>query len=171
MLDTESAAGCEGLVATEAWRAAARRASLDEAVATARAVVSRVSLLAFLDTLYYVWRSGRVPRVAHLATSILKIKLLLELSHGEIRNLTRHRTLQRATERVLELMRSRAGQGPIHAAVMHGNAEEAAERLRERVGAEFVCNELFVSQFSPVMGAHTTPGLLGIAFWSEGNAG
>jgi fatty acid-binding protein DegV len=68
---------------------------------------------------------------------------------------------------MFELMHAGAGPGPLHAAVMHADVPEEAERLRRRVESEFACAELFVSEFSPVMGAHTGPGLLGVAFWTE----
>ena len=168
LLDSESAAGGEGLIALEALRVARGGASLDEVLAAARAVVRGVSLVAYLDTLYYVWKGGRVPRVAYIGTSLLKIKPVFELDHGEVRNLARPRTASRASGRMLELMRRRVGDAVrVHATVMHADAEEEAERLLERVESELPCEELFVSEFSPVMGAHTGPGLLGIAFWAE----
>ena len=169
LVDTESAAGGEGLIAMEAYRAAGRGAGLGEVVAAARAVASKVSLLARLETLYYVWKSGRIPRIAYAGASALKIRPLLELSHGEVRNVTRPRTTARATKRMLELMRQRVGSDAVHATVMHADAEAEAVRLRQRVDSEFECRDLSLSEFSPVMGAHTGPGLLGIAFWTEGS--
>jgi len=169
LLDTESAAGGEGLVAMAAWRAAQGGASLEDVLAVAEAVVRRVALLAFPDTLYYVWKSGRVPRIAYAGTSLLQIKPILELRRGEIRTPARPRTRPRAVQQMLELMRAAAGPGPLHAAVMHADVPEEAESLKRRVESEFACAELFVSEFSPVMGAHTGPGLLGVAFWTEGD--
>ena len=168
LLDSESAAGGEGLIALEALRVARGGASLDDVLAAARAVVRGVSLVAYLDTLYYVWKGGRVPRIAYLGTTLLKIKPVFELDHGEVRNLARPRTGSRASDRMLEVMRRRVGDSDrVHATVMHADAEEEAERLQGTVESEFRCEELFVSEFSPVMGAHTGPGLLGIAFWAE----
>ncbi len=167
VLNTESAAGSEGLIAMQAWRAAQQGGGLQEVVAAAQEVMSKVSLLAFLDTLYYVWKSGRVPKVAYLGTSLLQIKPLFELYHGEIRSVARARTTPRATERLLKLMRQRVRSGRIHATVMHADALAAAEQLRQKVEAEFTCEEMFISEFSPVMGTHTGPGVLGVAFWTE----
>lgn len=166
VLDTESAAGGEGLVAMEAWRAARNGGALTDVMEAARAVVSRVRLLAVLDTLYYIWKSGRVPRIAYAGSSLLQLKPVFELFRGEARNIARPRTAARATERMLKLMRSLAGPGPIHATVMHADAGDKAERILRRVESEFACEELFLSEFSAVMGAHTGPGLVGIAFWS-----
>jgi DegV family protein with EDD domain len=167
VLDTESAAGGEGLIALEALRAAARGDGLDQVVAAAREVMPRVRLLAFLDTLYYLWKGGRVPRLAHAGTSLLDIKPLFELKGGEVHTVARPRTRQRATQRLVELMRERVEPGSVHATVMHADSADAAEVLRQQIEAEFPCQELYVSEFTPVMGAHIGPGLLGVAFWSE----
>ena len=171
VLDTESAAGGEGLIAMEAWRTAQRDASLEEVVAAVRGVVARVSLLAILDTLYYVWKGGRIPGLAYAATSLIGIKPLLEMRRGEVRNVARPRTRPKAEERMLELMRQQVPTGPLHATVMHAYAAEDAESLKRRLEFEFEVAELFVSEFSPVIGAHTGPGLLAVAFWSEGQPG
>jgi len=167
VLDTETAAGGEGLVTTAALRAAHGGATIAEVVEVARSVVSEVTLLAFLDTLYYVWRSGRVRMVTHAATSLLRIKPLFELSRGEIQQLARPRTMRRAIDGMLDIARMRVGNRLVHGAVMHADAPEPAEILRRRVESEFDCSEIFVTEFSPVMGAHTGPGLLGFAFWTK----
>lgn len=167
VIDSQSAAGGEGLIALEAWRAAAAGGGLDEVTAAAQQAIERVRLLAFLDTLYYLWKGGRVPAIAHAGASLLRLKPLFELRKGQVQTVARPRTHRRAMRRLLELMLDRVGAGPVHATVMHADAPEAAEELRQRVAAQFQCEELFVSEFTPVMGAHTGPGLVGVAFWSR----
>ena len=167
VLDTRSAAGSEGLVALEAWRMARRGGSLRQVREAAESVIPRVRFFAFLDTLYYLWKSGRVPRIAYAGASLLQIKPLIELDQGEVRPIARPRTHRRAMARLLELMRARAGSGRVHATVVHADSPRSARELMERIETEFRCEELFISEFSPVMGAHTGPGLVGIAFWTE----
>ena len=53
-------------------------------------------------------------------------------------------------------------------AVVHADALEEAERFKERVSSEFNCAELWLSEFSPIMGYATGRGLLGLAFYVEG---
>ena len=167
VVDTESAAGGEGLVATAAFRAVLRGGGLSEARAAAQYAIRSVTLLAFLDTLYYVWKGGRVPGIAYAGTSLLRLKPVFEMRRGEVKTIARPRTVRRAIERLLELVRHRAGTGRLNVAVVHGDAPEHAELLRGRIESEFDCGELYTSQFSPVMGAHTGPGLVGVAFWRE----
>ena len=167
VLDTGSAAGGQGLIALEAWRAAKEGRGLPDVRATAERVMSRVKLLAYVDTLYYLWKGGRVPRVAHAGASLLKIKPVFELAQGQVHTVARPRTRRRAMAKLLELMRVRVKADAVHATVMHADAADAAEELRLRVEAEYACDELFVSEFTPAMGAHIGPGLVGVAFWGE----
>ena len=167
VLDSQSAAGSQALIALEAWRAAQQGATLARAEMNATRVIERVSLLAFVDTLRYLRRSGRVPLAAHIGASLMKIKPLFRLQHSQITTVARPRTRRTGIRRMLELMRDDAGSGVIHAAVMHADAPEDAETIREFIAREYDCAELYISEFTPAMGAHIGPGLLGIAFWSE----
>jgi DegV family protein with EDD domain len=167
-LDSGSAAGGEGLIALEALRAANQGLDLTEVVKAAREVAEKVSLVAFLDTLYYVWKGGRVPRLAYAGASLLGLKPMFELASGEVQAIGRPRTRARAMRRLLDAMRKRVSDRPVYAGVMHGDCPEDAEKLRKAVELEFDCLGLFVSEFTPVMGAHTGPGLLGLAFWAQG---
>ncbi len=163
-LDTESAAAGQGLVALEAWRAARRGDSLHEVAEAARKTAARVRLLAAADTLYYLWRSGRVPRIAHAGASLLDIKPIFELVRGEVRARARPRSRRRAVQRLVELVCEHAGDREVHAAVMHAGALRQAEELRRLAERTLSCREVFVSEVTPVMGAHIGPGLLGIAY-------
>ena len=167
VLDTESAAGGQGLVALEAWRAAQAGGSLKEVLETAQNIASRVRLIAAVDTLQYLWRSGRVPRIVHAGTSLLRIKPIFELAGGEVHTRARPRTRQRARSRLVEIVQDDANGRGVHAAIMHAGAPQQAEELRASVQQTLTCRETFVSEFTPVMGAHIGPGLLGIAYWVE----
>ncbi len=173
VLDSGSAAGGEGLIALEGLRVASEGGALSDVAEAAKEVMPRVRLLAFLDTLYYLWKGGRVPRIAHAGTSLLRIKPTFELAQGEVRTIARPRTHRRAMSQLIDSMRERiqpASQGRVHATVMHAADPDSAEQLRQRIAAEFPCETLFVSAFTPVMGAHTGPGLLGVAFWTDTDA-
>jgi fatty acid-binding protein DegV len=50
---------------------------------------------------------------------------------------------------------------------MHAYALDEGERLRKRISSEFNCAELWLTEFSPVMGYACGTGTLGLAFYSE----
>jgi DegV family protein with EDD domain len=171
VVDSMAAAGAQGLIALEAARMAMRGAGLDQVIARIRQLVPSVSLVAFLNTLYYLSKSGRVPRVAAWAGFLLGIKPLAELKLGEARMIEKPRSRAKATQRLMDVMKDRVRDKPVHVNVMHAHAAEDAEGLRQQVEKGFDCRELLVSEFTPVMGTHLGPGLLGLAFYTDVDEG
>ena len=167
VFDSKAAAGSQALIALEAARQAGAGASLGDVEHVAAGLVNRVRLVAFLDTLEYIWRSGRVPRMAVWASQLLNIKPVMEFSAGRVGVVARPRTRRGAFNRLLAEARKDIGGRRAHVNVMHADAEEEARALMEKVGAEFDCAELFLTPFHPFMGAHTGPGLAGVAYWAE----
>jgi len=165
-LDCRTAAAAQGLIVLAAARAAAQGKDLTEVVATARSVMQRVNLFATLDTLFYLVKGGRVPKAAALASSLLKIKPIFTINSGDAHPVTNARTIQGAMKRISKIMQQKVVKGqPLHVAVMHADALDKAITLRNRISSQFDCDELFITEFTPVMGVHTGPGLIGVAFY------
>lgn len=93
VFDSDSAAGSEALVSLAAASLAAAGADLAAVEEQARMVAGRVRLLAYLDTLEYVWRSGRVPRIAVWATNLFDVKPVMEWYRGKVGVVARPHTL------------------------------------------------------------------------------
>ncbi len=171
VLDSGTAAMAQGFVVLEAARAAAAGCDLEGVLARAQAVKPRVRLFAMVDTLAYLARSGRVPRAAAWVSHLLQIKPIIQLLPGGGVSLAqRTRTKSRAIKRLLGLVEEAAGGQPIHAAVMHANVPEEAVRLQAQLAERLRCLELYLTEFTPAMGAHTGPGLLGVAFYPHFDA-
>jgi DegV family protein with EDD domain len=166
VLDCGTAAAAQGLVVLAAARAAASGQSLTRVIKTANSVAKGVSLLAMVDTLDYLVKGGHVRRAAALASSMLRIKPIFTLNEGDARPVTNARTTLGAIKRMVKLMGQKivAGQ-PLHVAVMHADALDEALMLRDQISSRFDCTELLITEFTPVMGVHIGPGLIGIAFY------
>lgn len=167
VMDCQSAAMAQGFVVLEAAKAAASGASLEEVVRRAESVIPRVRLYAFIETLEHLHRSGRVPAVATLLGSVFQVRPIFTLKDGVAHLVDRPRTRAKATQRILELMAADIGGAPVHVAIFHADAPEDAAFLQQEIARRFRCLELYVTEFTPVMGSHTGPGLLGVAFYTE----
>jgi len=167
VVDSQTATAAEGFVALAAARVAAGGKSLAEVVKAAEEVRDKVCVVALMDTIRYVYRSGRIPKIASVAGSMLSIKPVLTISSGAVRFKGAVRSREHGIERVLKITRDRVGQSPVHMAVMHAYAPDDAEQLKERVSSEFNCVELWITEFSPVMGYACGTGTLGVAFYPE----
>jgi DegV family protein with EDD domain len=166
IMNSESATPSEGMIALAAARAAADGKDLPGVIRAAEEVKSRVKALILLDTIRHVYRSGRIPKIASTLGSALDIKPLLSVA-GEVHFKSMVRSRKQGIERMLQMMRDQLGNRPAHIAVTHAYALEEAEKLKERVAAEFDCAELWLSEFSPVMGYACGTGTIGVAFYSD----
>jgi len=168
VVDSRTGTMGHGFVVLEAARAAAAGRPLEEVLDRAQETLSKVNVLVTLDTLKYLHRGGRVPAVAALVGSLLKIKPIVYITRdGHADVLERPRTKVMAVQRIVEIMEEQVGAKPVHAAVVHADALEEAKRLKEELSSRFHCVELLTTEFTPVIGAHTGPGVLGVVFYTE----
>ncbi len=164
VIDSQAAAGALGLIALAAARWAHDGYALEHIAARLDRLIPRVNLLAFLDSFDYLNRSGRVGKIKAWTGSLLGVRPLTELQGGEARLLERPRSRLRAMDRLVAIMKQRVGRAPVVVNIMEAGSAEDALAMERRIQDEINCQEMFISQFTPVMGAHTGPGLLGVAF-------
>jgi DegV family protein with EDD domain len=169
VLDSRTAAGAEGLVALAAARAAASGKDLAQVIETAQAIMPKVHMIALIDTLRYLVKSGHIPQAAAWVAALFSIKPIIQILplSGDASLAERVRTKSKAIDHLLVIVRERAGTNPLHVIIMHADALEEAKNLRERVTSEFDCVESYIKDFTPVMGIQTGPGVLGIAFYAD----
>lgn len=170
VVDSKTAAVGEGLIILAAARAAAEGKSLDEVTKVAKAVRDRVSVIGIMETIRYVYRTGRIPRITAKVGSMLNIKPIFTITEGVVRIAGLSRSKEQAVKRALEIMRRAVGVSPIHVAVAHADALEEGERLKEQISSEFNCIELWHTDFSAVMAYAAGTGVLAIAFYTEAMA-
>lgn len=167
VLDSQNVTVAEGFIALAAARASAEGKSFTEVIRVAEEIKDRVSFLIVVDTIRYVYRTGRIPKVAANIGSMLNIRPILTRSSGLVRFIGVARSRKQGINRILQVMRKKVGQSPVHVAVMHAYVPDEAEKLKERIASEFNCAELFITEFTPVMGYATGTGTLGFAFYKE----
>jgi len=167
VMDSLSVTAAEGFIALAAARAAADGKDLAGVIRVAEAVKGKVSFLLLLDTIRHVYRTGRIPRVVSAIGEKLSIKPILTIADGQIRFKGMVRNREQGLNHLLEMLRDRVDERPVHITLMHAYSPDEAERLKERVTAEFNCVELWVAEFSPVMGYATGTGTIGFAFYTD----
>ncbi|MGB3905340.1 MAG: DegV family protein [Anaerolineae bacterium] len=167
IVDSRMATMAQGFIVLEAARTAAAGGTLEEVVATAEAMIPRVDFCATLHDLKHLHRGGRIGEAATLLGSKLRINPILSLAHGRVRVLGVVRTRRSAVEKMIEMMWERAGERPLHYSVFHGDALAEAKRTAQEIQSRFNCVEFYITEFTPVMGAHTGPGVIGLAFYAD----
>lgn len=166
VLDCSSAAAGLGLTAIAAAEAAKSSKELSEVVKTAQDIMQKVNLFAYIDSLYYLVKGGRVPKVAYIANSFLQIKPVFTVHGGDAHNVALPRTEKGAFKELLRQMGKAAKAGSsLRVAIMHAAAPDRAARLEKAMKEIYNCRDIFITEFTPVMGVHTGPGVVGAAFY------
>lgn len=166
VMDAFTAAAAEGMIALAAAKAAQAGADIEQVINIAQDVRERVKIYVLLDTMKHVYRSGRVPKIASQAGTALNIRPLFSVGI-KVHPVGIVRSRERGIESMLEKMRTKAEGRPLNVAVMHAYALEAAVELKDRISREFNCHDIWLTEFSPVMGYACGTGTLGISFYSE----
>lgn len=167
IIDSQSATMAQGFIALAAARRAREGGDLPEVVRAAERARSNIRFFAFLETMEYLRRGGRVHGAVALMGNAIQLKPIVHIVDGEVASLARPRTRRKATQTMIDLMAREVGDRPVRAAVLHADCLTDAEELRDRMHDLFDCLELYVTEMTPVMGTHTGPGLLGLAYQLE----
>lgn len=148
-----------GYQAIEAAQVAKDGGTIEMAIERARLVKENVQLIAFIDNLEYLKRSGRINWLTAGLGNLLKVKLLLEVVNGVVERLGQVRTRGKAMERLKSIAET---WGPLERlAVPHTIAPDLARGFASRL--EHLCErKLITPDVTPALGAHLGPGALGI---------
>jgi len=168
VVDTPWISFALGMLVIQAAKAAEGGEGHDEVLRLIDELSSKMNIVFVVDTLEYLHRGGRIGGASALLGTLLKIKPLLELRDGQIEPLDRVRTKRAALRRLLEVFEERVG-GPgasVHIGVLHANALPEAEAIESEIRSRFDVVESFFSEVGPVIGTHTGPGLVGLAFYA-----
>lgn len=118
----------------------------------------RIRLVAMLDTLEYVRRSGRVSWARASLGTLLKIKPFIELKDGIVLRLGEVRTRRKGIERLYESLKKL---GPLdRLAILHTNAEADALQMVHDFIHQVATSPLVVN-VTTVIGTHVGPNGLG----------
>lgn len=129
-------------------------------VETARRAREKARLVAMIDTLEYLRRSGRVSWIQAGVGGLLKVKLMVEIQDGAVENVGRVRTRAKALQQLRAYIEAT---GPLsHLAILHTAAGEQAEDFAAEL-VEFAESPPIVVEATTVIGTHVGPNAIGIA--------
>ena len=158
VVDSQQISMALGFQALYAAQAASRGESIQSILQVIESIRSRTRLIAMLDTLDYVRRSGRLSWARATIGNFLRIKPFIEVKDGRALRLGEARTRRKGIERLHELLNE---QGPLDKlAVMHSNAEQDARQFLADLHLPSAV-ETFVINVTPVIGTHVGPNGLG----------
>lgn len=160
VIDSRSLSVGVGYQVLAAAQAAIKKTSLENIFQILSSIHQRIRVIAMLDTLTYIHRSGRVSWTKARIGSFLQIKPFIEIKEGKVINLSNSRTRQRG---ILQINKIVSSWGPLEKiAILHSNAKTDAIQLSQDIISTQSMAPIIVD-ITPAIGVHVGPNGLGIA--------
>jgi len=168
LLDSRNSAGALGFIVLEAARAAEAGESLAEVVRVAQDIVPKVRFFFALETLKYLIKGGRAPKAAVIG-EFLKVKPVISIDSntGLVVAVAKERGKRKTMLKLVNLVNDFADTSkPLHVMVHFTDNIADGTALREMITSRYSCAEIYMTDLTPVMTAHTGPAV-GLSFFSE----
>jgi DegV family protein with EDD domain len=169
VFDSKSAAIAEGFITIQAARSARNGLDLDGVIQVAQETRKRVGIVVSFDTLEYLALGGRIGKAAYLLGNMIDIKPIIALdTEGFVEPIGKVLGNQKAIEAIIQYVdKTTAGHTRLTLALMDADAADRAEELKRITVDRLKPDDLIHTTITPVMGAHTGPGLIGLGYYYE----
>jgi DegV family protein with EDD domain len=165
VIDSRSVTIAQGLLAIAGAEAAAAGKSIDEVVSVIESKIPRMRVFAALDTLENLKKGGRIGAARAALGSMLNIKPLIRVEDGAVEEAGKQRTRGRSLDQLIELAKQHNAANAKPLAVMHGDAPDIDSFVDSLCHALGRAREDFlVGDIGSVVGTHTGPRVIGIAY-------
>ena len=170
VIDTKAVASLQGLVVLALAEAASKGMDLKSLEESFLKVREQTYGIMMLDTLKYVYRTGRMSKLGSTIASLLNIKPINELnSEGALEMWDRVTNREKGYKKLIDYVKQKSDGKPQHFMVMHAAAPEMAEQFITMLKEQCKCLSIIVSEYSPVMGYGAGPGCVFVGFHPELN--
>jgi len=167
VIDTETAAGGENLLCQLAAEQIKNGEQFDKIVHLIEKVKKKVRLFIVMETIRYLYRSGRVPEVASKLGALLPLKPILNISEGAVHFTSATASKRKSIDKVLKILKETWDETKPDICLMHANCLSEAEALEQKIKKLLPAANIFITEFSPIMGYATGPDSLIIAFFAK----
>jgi DegV family protein with EDD domain len=166
-VDTKTLSAAAGWQVEAAARALKARWPMRQVLALLERIGAASDSAYTLQELKYLIHGGRISHMKGLIASILNLKPLIgvEKVNGTYVQLGQERSFKRAVRGLVDRIAERHALGSaLRVQVLHSQNPQGAAMLRELVDQRFDCTWLPVGPMSLVLGAHTGPSMVGVAY-------
>lgn len=167
--DSKSISKGEVILISEAAKMIEEGKSFDEVVAELPKINERIKIFFAIGTLEYLIKGGRIGKIAGTIAQFLHLKPIVSVDkEGEYYTYTKVRGRKQSLHKLYDIGVSKLDEKKCDVYIMHGEAEEEALALAEKIRVHKNANFVdFGGYLSPVSGIHSGPGFIGVLFYER----
>jgi DegV family protein with EDD domain len=167
LVDTKTLSAAAGWQVEAAARALKGNWPMNQVLALLERISAASDSIYTLEELKYLIHGGRISHMKGLIASLLNLKPLIgvEKVNGTYAQRGQQRSFRGALRGLVDLIAEQYAPGSaLQVQVLHAQNPQGAATLRELVDQRFECTWLPVGAMSLVLGAHTGPSMVGVAY-------
>lgn len=166
IIDSKNLSVGQGLIVREAVDSIESGATFDEVRARVQWAVENVRMYAGLETVEYLVRGGRLPRLGGHLAIMFNLKPILKMDRdGKVQLAGKAFSSAQKLRKMLQIVAEQAaGMHQLRFMVAHADAIDTARELAQRIRHRFDVAEIPIVPMSPAFGAHIGPGGVALAF-------
>ena len=127
--------------------------------------IENTSAFIMVDDLDHLVKGGRLSNGAAILGNLLSIKPILYFNdQGVIEVYEKVRTEKKATKRLVEIVNELTKDGDYRITIIHGNALEKAEELRQQLLESGVASNIEIATIGSVIGTHLGEGSIALSY-------
>ena len=154
-----------GLMVENALTWAAEGQDFEEILLKIQRQIDGTSAFIMVDDLNHLVKGGRLSNGAAILGNLLSIKPILYFNDaGVIEVFEKIRTEKKSIKRLIEVVEEKTVSASYQVMVIHGNAEEKAESLRQQLIAAGIADDISLATFGSVIGTHLGEGSVALAY-------
>ena len=154
-----------GIMVTSALKWAEDGLTFDEILDRIALQIEGTGAFIMVDDLNHLVKGGRLSNGAAILGTLLSIKPILYFNEqGVIEVFEKIRTEKKATKRLIEIVQERTSNGKYEIIVIHANALEKAEALRELLLESTASTRISLATFGSVIGTHLGEGSIALGY-------
>lgn len=135
-----------------------------EIVTKIQRLVSRLRIYAVVDTLKYLKMGGRIGTYTNIIGTALKICPIVEVYCGKLAVVSKSRGEKGGFNELLKQLNNYSVDYSYGVAFGHSDSPERLQRCVEFLKPHLQTNDIYIGSLGSVIGTHTGPGVVGIAF-------
>ncbi|WP_314481420.1 DegV family protein [Streptococcus cristatus] len=154
-----------GVMVENALTWAAEGQDFEEILIKIQQQIDGTSAFIMVDDLNHLVKGGRLSNGAAILGNLLSIKPILYFNDaGVIEVFEKIRTEKKAIKRLIEVVEEKTVSASYQVMVIHGNAEEKAESLRQQLIEAGIADDIPLATFGSVIGTHLGEGSVALAY-------
>ncbi|MFH1462268.1 MAG: DegV family protein [bacterium] len=141
--------------------------SFETVVKEAENLKTKIRVFLSLETIRYIYRSGRIPEVASKIGGLLPLKPIITAHGGKLHFAGATMSKDKSKEKILKILEKEFDSNLPEIGLMHINGLAEAEELKQKIYSLLPNAQVFISEFSPIIGYAMGKGTVGIGFFAK----